>query len=446
MPRSGAAASLNLLLNGRLVGRLRRQASGAIDFRYDEGWLGWEHAIPVSLSLPLDDRRHIGAPVIAVLDNLLPDNGAIRRLVAARSGAEGDDAYSLLARIGRDCVGALQFLPDGSEPGPAGAVEWRAVDEAEIAGMLRNLAQAPLGAGHEEGFRISLAGVQEKTALLRHEGRWLIPHGTTATTHILKPSLGVRSDGLDLSASVENEYLCLRLAEAMGLPSAAAEIAMFEDRKVLVVERFDRRWTRDGRLLRVPQEDFCQVFAVHPAAKYEADGGPGIVRILNQLGASDEPEGDRKRFLKTQLVFWLLGATDGHAKNFSLFLGSGGRFRLTPLYDVMSVQSNVDAGQIPRNRYKLSMAVGAKRHYGIERIAPRDFRQTASLGNLPAAMVEEILHDVTVGTPKAIDQVLGTLPPGFPEALAEAVVGGMRSRLRVMELDEDGARGALPGD
>jgi len=435
MARKRSRVPLNVFLNGRLVGRLHRQSSGAIDFTYDAGWLGWENAIPVSLSLPLREKRYVGEPVFAVFDNLLPDNEDIRSRVAARSGADGDDAYSLLARIGRDCVGALQFLPDGEDPGPAGAIEGRPVDDAEVAEILRNLASAPLGAGRGGEFRISIAGTQEKTALLRHEGQWLVPHGTTATTHILKPAIGMRSDGLDLTLSVANEHFCLLLAKEFGISSATTEIAVFEDRKVLIVERFDRFWTRDGRLLRRPQEDFCQVLSIHPAKKYESDGGPGIEDIIGHLGASDEPEADRRTFLKAHVLFWLLGATDGHAKNFSVFLGPGGRFSLTPLYDVMSAQPNVDAKQIAKNKYKLAMAVGDKHYYQIERIAPRHFRQTAARCGLPAEMIDGILQGIMADAPKAIDAALAALPADFPQSVADSIVKGVRWRLKILELE-----------
>jgi len=165
MARPRRHAPLNVFLNSRLVGRLNRQSTGAIDFQYDPSWLAWEHALPVSLSLPLREERYIGAPVIAVFDNLLPDSEAIRRRVAERVHAEGVDAYSLLSAIGHDCVGALQFLPDGEEPGAAGAVNGKPVDEDEIVHILGNLASAPLGLGEAEDFRISIAGAQEKTAL-----------------------------------------------------------------------------------------------------------------------------------------------------------------------------------------------------------------------------------------------------------------------------------------
>jgi serine/threonine-protein kinase HipA len=313
MARPRRHIPLNVFLNGRLVGRLNRQSSGAIDFQYDPSWLAWEHALPVSLSLPLREDRYIGAPVIAVFDNLLPDSTPIRRRMAERIHAPGIDAYDLLAVVGRDCVGALQFLPDGVEPGAAGAVDGRPVDGKEIARLLGDLASAPLGLGEDEDFRISIAGAQEKTALLFWKTRWYKPLATTATTHILKPQIGRLPNGIDLSYSVENEFFCLKLTAALGLPSAAVAIEEFEGHCVLVVERFDRRWTADNRLLRLPQEDCCQALSVPPSSKYESDGGPGIPAILNLLKGSDQPEADQTTFLKAVIAFWLLGATDGHA-------------------------------------------------------------------------------------------------------------------------------------
>lgn len=234
---------------------LRREATGAIDFQYGHGWLDWRGTFPVSLSLPLREERCIGTSVINVFDNLLPDNDAIRNRIAERVGAEGTDAFSLLTALGQDCVGALQFLPDGTDPGTVGGTDGKPVSEDEVAYIIKNLAAAPLGMGEDEDFRISIAGAQEKTALLRKDGHWFKPTGTTATTHILKPQIGELPNGIDLSNSVENEYLCLKLLEAMGVPTANVEITDFGERRTLIVERFDRLWTKDGRLLRLPQED-----------------------------------------------------------------------------------------------------------------------------------------------------------------------------------------------
>lgn len=430
MPRRKRHAPLQVFLNGRLVGLLARAPSGAIDFRYDPAWLEWEHALPVSLSLPLREDRYIGAPVAAVFENLLPDGEVLRGRIAERVHADGADAYSLLSVVGRDCVGALQFLPDGEQPGPAGAVEGRPIDSAEIARLLGGLAVAPLGLGEDEDFRISIAGAQEKTALLRWTGKWFKPTGTTATTHILKPQIGHLPNGIDMSSSVENEFICLKLTASLGLPSAAVEIATFGDKRVLVVERFDRRWTRDDRLLRLPQEDCCQALSVPPGRKYESDGGPGVSDILNLLNGSDQPGADRLTVLKAVIVFWLLGASDGHAKNFSVFLAPGGRFRLTPLYDVVSAQPSADAGQIRRNQMKLAMAVGDSRHYVIDTIAPRHFVQTAAKAGIGALTVQGLLDDIATRAPAAVDEVMRGLPRDFPAPIAEAILKGFRSRLR----------------
>ena len=433
MARRRARAPLDVFLNARRVGRLRRLGGGAVDFRYDPGWLGWEHALPISNSLPLREDRYLGDPVIAVFDNLLPDPEPVRRRIAERIGAEGHDAYSLLARLGRDCVGALQILPEGQDPGPAGTVDGRPADDGEIAEKLRNLAIAPLGLDDDAEFRISIAGAQEKTALLRWKNQWHIPRGTTATTHIVKPQIGMLPNGIDLSRSVENEHLCLGLAAALGLPSAATEIADFEGERVLVVERFDRLWTGDGRLLRLPQEDCCQALSVPPSLKYDADGGPGMTDILDLLRGSDDPEADRRLFVKAQIVFWLLGATDGHAKNFSIFLKPGGRFRMTPLYDVMSAQPSVDAGRLRENGFRLALAVGDNRHYAIDTILPRHFAQTAAREGVPAHAIDEICGELAEGAEPAMETVLASLPGDFPADLADSIASGLRRRLRPIE-------------
>ena len=437
MPRPRRYRPLGVFLNGRLVGHLGREASGAIDFRYDPDWLNWDSAFPVSLSLPLREDRYLGAPVIAVFDNLLPDNDVLRRRMAERVGAEGIDAYSLLAAIGRDCVGALQFLAEGDKPGPAGMVEGKSIADQEIARILGDLSTAPLGLDENTDFRISIAGAQEKTALLYWKDRWCKPLGTTATTHILKPEIGRLPNGLDLTASVENEFLCLKLTAALGIPSANVTMTWFGDRPTLMVERFDRRWTRDGRLLRLPQEDCCQALSVPPTRKYQSEGGPGIADILNLLKGSDEPEEDQTRFLKAVIVFWLLGATDGHAKNFSLFLFPGGRFRLTPLYDVISAQPSADAGQIPHNHMRLAMSVGDKRHYIVDTVMPRHFIQTAARAGVGSSIVERAFAEIRAAAPGAVEQARNELPEGFPVSVADSIISGFKRRLRHL----DGVKG-----
>lgn len=430
MPRRRLYAPLQVLLNNRLVGRLTKETSGAVEFRYEDAWLTWEHAFPVSLSLPLREDPYRGQPVQAVFENLLPDSDALRRRVAEKVGAEGFDAFSLLSCIGRDCVGALQFLPENySGATDSKDLNGESVTEAGIERILNNLSQAPLGLTRDDDFRISVAGAQEKTALLWHGGQWLKPHGITPTTHIFKKQIGRLPNGMDLSNSVENEFYCLKLAEECGLLVNKATIHTFGETKALVVERFDRQWTSDGRLLRLPQEDCCQALSIPPGRKYQSEGGPGMVEILGLLQSADDPARDQKTFLKTQILFALLGATDGHAKNFSIFLGPGGRFRLTPLYDIVSAQPSLDRSQIVRKEMKLAMFVGKSRHYRLDEIHGRHFIQTAARANMPGSIAQEALDEITSVIEQALSRIETHLPTGFSEAIHASVRGGILSRL-----------------
>ncbi len=294
--------------------------------------------------------------------------------------------------------------------------------------MLRNLATAPLGI-EDDDFRISLAGAQEKTALLRKDGDWIRPVGMTPTTHILKTQLGELPNGINLSDSVENEFLCIAFCKAMGLEVAEVEIVDFEDVRSLVVTRFDRRWSRDGRLIRLPQEDFCQALGYPPSQKYQMDGGPGIAEGMKLLSASDAPNNDRLTFFKAQVVFWLLGATDGHAKNFSIALRPGGGFRIIPLYDVLTAQKAVADGQIRHNRMRLAMCVGDQNHYRINEVVKRHFLETTKAVGLGGDLVENAIGDLLGRVPTAKADAERALPVDFPGELLACTWEGIDARV-----------------
>ncbi|EQX53646.1 protein hipA [Escherichia coli UMEA 3174-1] len=249
--------------------------------------------------------------------------------------------FDLLSEIGRDSVGAVTLIPE-DETVTHPIMAWEKLTEARLEEVLTAYkADIPLGMIREENdFRISVAGAQEKTALLRIGNDWCIPKGITPTTHIIKLPIGeIRQPNatLDLSQSVDNEYYCLLLAKELGLNVPDAEIIKAGNVRALAVERFDRRWNAERTvLLRLPQEDMCQTFGLPSSVKYESDGGPGIARIMAFLMGSSEALKDRYDFMKFQVFQWLIGATDGHAKNFSVFIQAGGSYRLTPFYDIIS--------------------------------------------------------------------------------------------------------------
>lgn len=440
MGRRKTYAPLNILINGLMVGRMEKEAGGGVSFRYDQTWLDWPNAFPISLSLPLQTAAWRGAAVSAVFDNLLPDNPDVRKRVAEKTGAQGVDSYSLLEEIGRDCIGAMQFLPDGLDLDVSGKIEAEDISDAEIEHLLVNLARAPLGVDPEEGFRISIAGAQEKTALLFHQGRWKRPIGATPTTHILKPQLGkipTASGTVDMSHSVDNEHYCLALMRAFGLTTAETEIATFGEKRVLVVTRFDRRWREDGRLLRLPQEDFCQALSVPSSRKYQENKGPSAKDILERLQEADDPARDRRAFFKSQILFWLTGATDGHAKNFSLFLRPGGRFELTPFYDVLTAQPAFDANQIRHKNFCLAMSAGATPHYRIDSLMGRHFVESGKAGGLGPTVIREVMDEIRSEAETATDRALAEMPADFHPEAHDAIRAILPRRLALLDLGRE---------
>jgi serine/threonine-protein kinase HipA len=443
MARRSKTQTLALWANGTYVGRWTASARGDMELQYDPAWRASAVGRPLSLSLPfgLGDEPIKGPAVEHYFDNLLPDSPAIRKRVAERFRTGSVEAFDLLCAIGRDCVGALQFLPEGAAPEGHDRVQGVEVDEAAIERhLLEVVTPDRFGAARDpdDDFRISLAGAQEKDAFLRWNGRWMKPRGATPTTHIFKLPLGlVGGRQADFSTSVDNEWLCLKVLAAYGLPVPKAEIATFGQQRVLVVERFDRVVSSDGqRLLRLVQEDFCQATATSPLVKYEAEGGPGLGVLFNLLQQSVDAERDLRTLMASQVLFWLLRAPDGHAKNFSIHLLPGGRYRLTPLYDVMSAYPVMGDGpnQWSPREIKLAMAlVGKNRHYEVERIQRRHFNNTAKrFGYRETA--EPLIQELIERTPSVIDEVQRALPPGFSDEVAVRVLSGLRTAARLLEV------------
>jgi len=434
-----APQRLAVWINGQKVGDWDVR-DGEHRFQYVESWVVSPAARRISLSLPFmpGNAPHRGEVVRNYFDNLLPDSDPIRQRLQAKFATRSTGAFDLLGAIGRDCVGAVQLLQPEQSPIGFDRVEAEPLD---LAGVERAIdaslsAGRALGQREEDDFRISIAGAQEKTALLQRDGRWYRPLGTTPTTHILKLPLGlVGNMGVDMHASVENEWLCSRIVEAFCLPVAHCEIAVFGARKVLVVRRFDRALQRAGTpqewIARLPQEDFCQALGAPGARKYEADGGPGMRDILRVLDGSTQTAADKRNFVKAQMLFWLLAATDGHAKNFSIFLERGGGYRLAPLYDVLSAWPVIGTGpnHISWHKARLAMAIRSRNaHWKLAEILPRHWDVVAKLAGL--ANAQALRAEIIETLPDVIDRVRTQMPTHFPEQVASAIFEGMKSNAK----------------
>ncbi len=427
-------STLLVWMNGEWVGTWHVGRTGHHRLDYAPSWRASARSRPLSLSLPFTaDNRIEGEVVRNYFDNLLPDSDGIRKRISARFRTKGTDVFTLLQAVGRDCVGAVQLLPPGVTPEGFDQLRYEVLTTEQIEKILGALGDhAGMGAQEdEEDFRLSIAGAQEKTALLLVDGQWCRPLGATPTTHLLKPPIGITPGrNLDLRLSVENEWLCNQIVRALGLPAAECQIQDFGARRALVVTRFDRRWQAEGWIARLPQEDFCQAKGVASAQKYEQMGGPSLEACLAVLKGGEAFHEDGRHFLCAQLLFWFLAAIDGHAKNFSLFVLPGGRYRMTPLYDVLSAWPLIGTGPnaLPYKKTKMAMAVrGKTAHDKLAEIQVRHWQALAERSGVNGAW------DAMLGMAHRLDAALTAveqgLPAEFPAALAQSVFQGVRLHL-----------------
>lgn len=425
---------LVLWMNGEKVGTWS-VSQGRHQLQYEDSWLQSPQARPLSLTLPFTpgNQPHRGDMVAAWFDNLLPDSLSLRERIATRFKTKGQSTFDLLAEVGRDSVGAIRLLPESHAPSDNKTMEAQPLAEAEIAQLLTSVSSAQGWLDTDfnaDDFRISLAGAQEKTALLKVNNQWMRPLGPTATTHILKLPLGmVANMQLDMSGSVENEWLCAQLMQAYGVPAAPCTMEQFANIKVLAVERFDRVWSEDKSwLIRLPQEDMCQALGYPSHMKYEADGGPGMDKILNFLNGSIQAAQDKFNFIKAQFLFWLLCASDGHAKNFSIHIKAGGSYAMTPVYDVLSLYPVLGHGPnlVPPQKVRMAMALrGKNAHWKMQDIQARHWHALAKRHGMAPTGADSPYAQIIEQTPAAIAKVQNLLAQGFPEHISTSILQGL---------------------
>jgi serine/threonine-protein kinase HipA len=364
----------------------------------------------LSVSLPVQPERHTERVVRPFLDGLLPE-GQSRLAVAYDLNLSPNDTFGLIRSIGRDCAGALVVQPTG-EPGPPPASTLSAdpISDADVQLLVANLRTAPLGI--DERVRISLGGVQEKLVLTQMpDGSWGRPVDGTPSTHILKPEIA------RFPATVENEAFCMRLASHLGLRVASIRTTRVGDRKLLVVERFDRLVHSDGTVERIHQEDFCQATGVSPDKKYEEHGGPTLQRIAQLLQTAATP-GVLEDLLRAVTLNVLIGNGDAHAKNFSLFHSPSGALRLSPLYDLLCTVHYGDD--------RLAMSVDGLSL--IAEVTPERIVKEATRWGISRTRAAEAVDDILTRAPEAIAAARDETT-GLPESI-EATVLDRLTQLR----------------
>ncbi len=382
--------TLDVYLHHDLVGHLTQDDDGRVIFSYAANWLENPAAKSLSHSLPLQKDRFTQKQCRGFFAGILPEQNQ-RELIARNLGISARNDFAMLEQIGGECAGAVTFMPSG-EPLPEKNYRYRDLSDQELVNVLKTLPRRPLLAGDED-VRLSLAGAQDKVAVRVSDGQISIPLGGAPSTHILKPALE-RFPGL-----VFNEVLCLRLANASGIPAANAEVRSIEGIDYALVERYDRKLipTASGaEYVRLHQEDFCQALGIVSEHKYQNEGGPSLKQCFDLLReVSSAPVIDLQRLLDAVIYNYLVGNTDAHGKNFSLLYGQERReTRLAPLYDLVCTIYYSELSK------KMAMKIGGE--YLLDRILPRHFEKLAEETGLAKPLVKRRVPELATAVLNAL--------------------------------------------
>lgn len=243
---------------GRDVGTLTRTSSGALSFEYADSWIAEGGGFALATSLPLNQGRH----ETSFFRNLLPEAGA-RERIARSAGISPENDFAFLQMFGADCAGSLQITDPAEEPQVVAGSEALplTVEDGERLSTSAGFAGLFLPG---QRVRLSLAGAQNKLAVIETDEGLAIPLDGRPSTHILK------LPNPDYKGLVENEALVLSLARSVGLPVVDHEVITLGETRMLLVARYDREVT-DGQVRRLHQQDLCQATGLPPDTKYESD-------------------------------------------------------------------------------------------------------------------------------------------------------------------------------
>jgi serine/threonine-protein kinase HipA len=422
---------LEILIGDELLGWLGTDEASRFAFSYSPAWLASHERFALSPKLPLTDAPPASldehsAVVRHYFDNLLPEGRALDEAAQSQGVSKGN-LVALLIAMGRESAGALRIAAEGAAPPAADGL--REVTRAELSQRLRDRPQTPISVW-DGRVRLSIAGYQDKMAVIEQDGAWYLPDGLASSTHILK----VDPIGEPHVHLTTNEFLAMRLAKAVGIDTANVRLVHVPE-PVLVVERFDRRRSA-GRVERVHVIDGCQALGLPSHFKYERQfgsnkdvahvrGGASLERLFALLNPAlvAKPIVERRKLLRWALFQLVVGNSDAHAKNIS-FLCSHQGLELAPAYDIVAVQAlnaKVDL--------EYAMAVGDA--FTLEALDAEEWNEFSIATRIPLRAIAIELEQIT-------ERTLEVLPAVVEAARAEGANAESAKRVKDVVLERAG--------
>ena len=416
-----------------LVGTLETIPGREEQFSYAESYLESEVAQPLSVLLPLREGPFPARQTRGFFRNLLPEGGALAA-VAKTLEVKSSSYLKVLNALGSECIGALVL--ESADEREDDSYGYEPLSREELGRAFEAGAEGV--AKLQEEAKLSLAGAQSKMGLYvdRSSGslpQYFLPQGTAASTHIVKAA------NRRFGQLSENEYYCLRLAEAAGLSVPECYLDTIGVQPLFVIERFDRMVLSEddrragGGVRRVHQEDFCQVLGLLPERKYERGGVRYAKKVRDTLyERSSDPVRDIEAFVRLLVVNAVLGNCDGHLKNLTVLRGTDwSSFALAPVYDIAST---VVYGGLDRH---MAMRIGSTNK--IDEVGRDDFLALVKELDVSPRMVRRLIEEVCEGVGGAASDVLRD---------TEDALGAPLSKLRDIEefarsqIDRLGIKGA----
>ncbi len=394
------------------VGLITGEGSEDAQFCYDKEYCTNPMCHPISVHLPFRDETFSAEVTRNFFEGLLPE-GFTRRCVAGWIHADEGDYLTLLAALGKECLGAIQIIEDGGDVPNAGYQLLTMEQVQQLAKEGASEAAELVTKAH-----LSLTGASGKVGLYydSQNDQWYLPVGSAPSTHIVKQS------HVRLDAIVTNEQLCLQTAKNLGLEvpySFVVNVGNGRDEDILfATKRYDRIFSDNAMKIdgfavpyRLHQEDFSQAMGIAAIHKYEHNHVGYLKRMFEILRKySSNPIKDQLRLWDICVFNYLIGNTDNHIKNVSLLYGEDmSSIQLAPAYDIVSTAIYTGS--------TTEMAFSIGQRYDIDTIDRECFRQEAHNVGLGERIAMQHYDRLANNIQVALDKACTTLvEQGFEQA------------------------------